>query len=111
MSNLEQLKLLFELSYKLYKDCAEERHALHNEEWELNISPLGEIELFSDDIAGIAYSICNGRIPVKKLGALQSISITSIAHYEMVEKYPAIIKDIENWEKIRVLCIDYLEEN
>jgi len=109
MNHIHELKELFELSYELYEESAKERHSLHEEEWELNISPLGEVELFSNDIAGVAHSICNGKIQKEHLGILQNISIAKIPHYKMVKKYPRIVKSIENWERIRTICIEAIK--
>lgn len=111
MTNLIELKKRFELSYKLYKESSDERHALHEEQWKLNYGPLGEMELFCNDISGVAHSIYNGKIPREHLNLLKKISMSRIPHFDMAQKYLKIVKDIENWEKIRSLCINIIENN
>ncbi len=106
----EQIVELHELSYALYTQCRQERARLHQEEFDLEMTPLGEMEIFSDTVAGVTYSIAKGRKPCEHLELLKRSTLEkSIPHLGMLRKYPLIYQYVQNWEKLRKLCIKFLE--
>jgi len=96
----------------LFKNSKIERHRIHKEEYDLNISPLGEMEIFCDSISGVALSICNGSLPIRHIDVLKKLSLRDKRpNFQILLKYPITIEYIELFEKIRDLCIEVLEKN
>lgn len=113
MSLVKKIQKLHHLSFELYEKCKKERHALHLEEWELDISssPLGEMELFADSIAGVASSICNGTVPLEHLDLMKRSDLNrAIPNLHMIQKYPLIFEYVQNSESLRQLSILFLEK-
>ncbi len=118
MVRISEIKLLDDLSKRLYKESKIERHALFQEEYDLEITPLGEMEVFIIFIAGIVSSITDenrseehlNTLKREHLNTLKKVTLEEgIPNLAMIKKYPLIFKYVKIWEKLRLLSIEYLE--
>ena len=112
MDTIEKIELLLSNSSALYQDCANERFFLHQEEFEMAESPLGEMEEFCTFIAAIATSILNNKVPVAKLDLLKNSTVqNAIPSVKVINKYNSIVKYILLYNQLRLQCITYIEMN
>lgn len=118
MDRINNIKSLDSLSNEYYIKSKKDRHLLFKEEHEMDITPLGEIEVFVTFIKGIVHSITKDiqsaehliHLKNEHLKTLKIVTIENgIPNITMILKYPMLYKYVEIWEELRLLCIDYLE--
>ncbi|MCP4351002.1 MAG: hypothetical protein GY795_36510 [Desulfobacterales bacterium] len=119
MAKISEIKSLDDLSNKLYKECKMERHSLFQEEYDLEITSLGEMEVFIHFIEGVVFSITKEvqstehltYLKKEHLDTLKKVTLEEgIPNLAMIKKYPLIFKYVKIWEKLRLLSIEYLED-